>query len=210
MPGQQLSALFSSVGTEDDVIITVLDRQNNWTKSVHTLAWCKRFHTNVQLRVNNQHLAQGPVRTRRTRGNHPRNPTAEILNYEELHLNPKEVVATEELLFSYAQRSALATEIDLLSSGQEVQKNSSIKNLIPIWDEENQLLKHNSRIINYNPIILPYCYKTFCSGCTQKVWTQWTEFDTLQGKKEGLDYIGKTTSQESSLQMQLSKNYSSK
>ena len=155
VPGQQLSALFSSVGTEDDVIITVLDRQNNWTKSVHTLAWCRRFHTNVQLRVNNQHLAQGPVRTRRTRGNHPRNPAAEILNYEELHLNPKEVVATEELLFRYAQRSALATEIDLLSSGQEVQKNSSIKNLIPIWDEENQLLKHNSRIINYNPIILP-------------------------------------------------------
>ena len=155
VPGQQLSALFSSVGTEDDVILTVLDRQNNWTKSVHTLAWCRRFHTNVQLRVNNQHLAQGPVRTRRTRGNHPRNPAAEILNYEELHLNPKEVVATEELLFRYAQRSALATEIDLLSSGQEVQKNSSIKNLIPIWDEENQLLKHNSRIINYNPIILP-------------------------------------------------------
>ena len=82
-------------------------------------------------------------------------PNPKLLNYEELHLNPNEVVATEELLFRYAQRSALATEIDLLSSGQEVQKNSSIKNLIPIWDEENQLLKHNSRIINYNPIILP-------------------------------------------------------
>ena len=73
-------------------------------------------------------------------------PNPKLLNYEELHLNPNEVVATEELLFRYAQRSALATEIDLLSSGQEVQKNSSIKNLIPIWDEENQLLKHNSRI----------------------------------------------------------------
>ena len=158
--GRQLSVLFSSVhtgcvlGTEDDAIQSVLDRQNNWTKSVHTLAWCKRFHTNVQLRVN-QHLAQGPERTRRTRGNHPRNPAGTILNYEELHLSPKEIMETEELLFRYAQRSTLATEIELLNSGQEVQKNSSIKTLIPIWDEENQLLKHNSRIINYNPIILP-------------------------------------------------------
>ena len=33
--GQQLSALFSSVETEDDAIFTVLNRQNNWTKSVH-------------------------------------------------------------------------------------------------------------------------------------------------------------------------------
>ena len=29
-----------------------------------------------------------------------------------------------------------------------------------------------------------------------KVWSQWTNFDTLQGKKTDLDYIGKTTSEE--------------
>ena len=33
-----------------------------------------------------------------------------------------------------------------------------------------------------------------------KVWSQWTNFDTLQGKKTDLDYIGKTTSEESPLQ----------
>ena len=103
------------------------------------------------MRVNNI-LAQGQERTRRTRGNR-QNPAEP--NYNQLCLGPNEVLAIEELLFRYAQRSELAEEIELLSSGQEVPRNSSIKNLIPIWDEENQLLRHNSRIVNYKPIILP-------------------------------------------------------
>ena len=32
-PGQQLSVLFSSVGTEDEVIGSVLARQNHWTRT---------------------------------------------------------------------------------------------------------------------------------------------------------------------------------
>ena len=151
-PGQQLSVLFSSVGTEDEVIGSVLARQNHWTRSVHILAWCKRFYTNVRnLRVD-KNLAQGQERTRRTRGNR-QNPAEP--NYNQLCLGPNEVLAMEELLFRYAQRSELAEEIELLSSGQEVPRTSSIKNLIPIWDEENQLLRHNSRIVDYKPIILP-------------------------------------------------------
>ena len=103
------------------------------------------------MRVNNI-LAQGQERTRRTRGNR-QNPAEP--NYNQLCLGLNEVLAIEELLFRYAQRSELAEEIELLSSGQEVPRNSSIKNLIPVWDEENQLLRHNSRIVNYKPIILP-------------------------------------------------------
>ena len=139
-------------GTEDEVIGSVLARQNRWTRSVHILAWCKQFYTNVRLMRVNNILAQGQERTRRTRGNR-QNPAEP--NYNQLCLGLNEVLAIEELLFRYAQRSELAEEIELLSSGQEVPRNSSIKNLIPVWDEENQLLRHNSRIVNYKPIILP-------------------------------------------------------
>ena len=58
---------------------------------------------------------------------------------EVLHLSPDEIEATEEQLFRYAQGSEFAEEIALLSAGQEIQKNSSIKTLIPMWNEENAL-----------------------------------------------------------------------
>ena len=82
-PGRQLSVLFSSVGTEDEVIGSVLARQNHWTRSVHILAWCKRFYTNVRLMRVNNILAQGLERTRRTRGNR-QNPVEP--NYNQLCL----------------------------------------------------------------------------------------------------------------------------
>ena len=66
---------------------------------------------------------------------------------------------TENLLFQYAQKSQFASEIALLSEGSEIQNNSKIKTLIPIWDEEEELLRHNSRLIDYNPIILPKDHK---------------------------------------------------
>ena len=62
------------------------------------------------------------------------------INYEELQLHPEEIEATEEQLFRYAQRAEFAKEITLLNAGQEIQKNSSIKTLIPKWDEEKLLL----------------------------------------------------------------------
>ena len=94
-----------------------------------------------------------------------------------------------------------------MSSGQEVQKNSSIKTLIPMWDEENQLLKHNSRIINHNPINLPKNH--IVTKLLSRMYTR-TEFDNSQGKKIDLEYMGKTIIQERSLQMHLLKNHSSK
>ena len=93
------SRLFSG-GTEDEVIGSVLARQNRWTRSVHILAWCKQFYTNVRLMRVNNILAQGQERTRRTRGNR-QNPAEP--NYNQLCLGPNEVLAIEELLFRYAQ-----------------------------------------------------------------------------------------------------------
>ena len=93
------SRLFSG-GTEDEVIGSVLARQNRWTRSVHILAWCKQFYTNVRLMRVNNILAQGQERTRRTRGNR-QNPAEP--NYNQLCLGLNEVLAIEELLFRYAQ-----------------------------------------------------------------------------------------------------------
>ena len=61
------------------------------------------------------------------------------IHYEELHLFPEEIEATEEQLFRYAQGSEFAEEIASLSAGQEIQKNSSIQTLIRIGNEEKQL-----------------------------------------------------------------------
>ena len=76
-----------------------------------------------------------------------------------------------------------------------------------MWDEENQLLKHNSRIFNHNPIILPKNH--IVTKLLSRMYTR-TEFDNSQGKKIDLEYMGKTIIQERSLQMHLLKNHSSK
>ena len=61
----------------------------------------------------------------------------------------------EIVMFKYAQHQSFSEEIALLSEGEEIQKSSSIKNLIPYLDQKDKILRHNSRIMNYNPIIVP-------------------------------------------------------
>ena len=130
---------------KDNVIQNILDRFNDWQKSINIIAWCKKFITNLK----------NPTDTnkRLTRQSKKLKPTN--INYEELYLLPEEITAAEIFLFQYAQKTDFAEEIACLSEGLEIDKNSKIKTLIPKWDTEEQLLKHSSRIAGYNPIILP-------------------------------------------------------
>ena len=130
------------------MIKKLLDRQNNSRTTVKILSWCKRFYTNLKKRINHTRLisTQRTLRSksykpqkqkprRKNQGIHKNQKT----NYEELHLFPEEIEATEEQLFRYAQGSEFAEEIASLSAGQEIHKNSSIQTLIRIWNEEKQL-----------------------------------------------------------------------
>ena len=76
-------------------------------------------------------------------------------SYDELFLSPKEVTEVEHLFFRYSQSQEFAEEISILSQGGTISKNSSIKKLLPFWDEDMKVLKHQSRIVGYQPIILP-------------------------------------------------------
>ena len=166
MQAPQMNALFTSTEDEDNVIEDILDRQNNWRTTVRTLSWCKRFYANIKKRINQKRLASTKrnLRNRTNKNGNAQKGAPGIhrnqkINYEELHLHPEEIEATEEQLFRYAQEAEFMEEIKLSSSGQEIQKNSSIKTLIPKWDEEKLLLTHDSRIVGYNPIILPKDHK---------------------------------------------------
>ena len=156
MKGPQMNVLFTSGHEEDDMLKEVLDRHNNWKKSINIIAWIRRFWSNVKQKVDqqNQNKPSGQIRKMTLR--HPKKQKRAIqINYEDLYLNPEEVTDTENLLFKYAQSKEFAEEISLSSGGSEVPRNSKIKKLIPIWDEETGLLRHNSRIVDYKPIILP-------------------------------------------------------
>ena len=139
---------------DDDMIINVLGRHNNWRKSVNTLAWCKRYCANLKQKIQ-ENKERITTRSQKALRNVPKTKVKTKVNYDELILHPKEVTAMEKFLFQCAQRSQFATEISLLSDGLEIQPNSKIKTLIPIWDKEEELLRHDSRLMDYKPIILP-------------------------------------------------------
>ena len=132
---------------DDNFITGILDRHNNWSKSIKTLSWCYRFYVNLRQKVKQSK----EITTRRGRSKTSKNSKS-----EDLKLTPEEVTNIELLLFKFAQHNAFSEEITLLSGGaKEVQKGSEIKQLIPIWDEKDQILRHDSRIMHYKPIILP-------------------------------------------------------
>ena len=156
MKGPQMNVLFASVDEEDDMLKEVLDRHNNWKKSINIIAWIRRFWTNFKQKVDQRKKNKSSDQSRKMTLRHQRKQKKAIqINYEDLYLNSEEVTSTEDLLFKYAQSKEFANEISLLRGGSEVPKNSKIKKLLPIWDEETGLLKHNSRIVDYKPIILP-------------------------------------------------------
>ena len=160
--GPHMNVLFSTLDEEDDVIKSILEKTGHWRKSVHIIAWIRRFLKNAQQKVESGG-------TRNCMGQSGTNPTSKNMslrskskqkknlniNYDELYLHSSEVVNAEHILFKYAQSQEFAEEISTLSQGETISKNSSIRKLLPIWDEEEGLLKHNSRIIGYQPIILP-------------------------------------------------------
>ena len=172
MKGPQMNVLFASLDEEDDVIKDILDRHNNWKKSINIISWIRRFWTNfkVHQQRKNKATSESQKMTLRNKAKGKLMPAAMNkskqklmpaainriqINYDELYLNPEEVTSTENLLFKYAQSKEFAEEISILSDGSEVPKSSKIKTLLPIMDEESGLLKHKSRIVDYNPIILP-------------------------------------------------------
>ena len=162
MKAPQMNVLFASVDPDDDMLKEMLVRHNNWKKSVNVIAWIRRFWSSfthkVDQRTKNNSSSQNRKMTLRNTKKSTRllkNPKAIQLNFEDLYLSPEEVATAEALLFKYAQSREFAEEISSLSVGSEIPKNSKIKKLIPIWDEESGLLRHNSRIMDYKPIILP-------------------------------------------------------
>ena len=141
---------------EDDIIKNILDRHNNWKKTVKILSWCRRFCTIIKQKViENKGKRTTRQSQRKTSKNNAMARAKTTFDYKNYYLHPTEVTETENILFQYAQRCEFATEIALLSEGSEIPKDSKIKTLIPIWDKKEELLRHNSRIMNYQPIILP-------------------------------------------------------
>ena len=156
MKGPQMNVLFASVNEEDDVLKKVLERHNNWNKSVKIIAWIRRFWTNTKQKVDQQKQMKPSDQSRKMTLRQPKKQKKTTpINYEDFYLNPDERTRTEDLLFKYAQSQEFSNEISLLSTGLEIPKNSKIKKLLPIWDEDSGLLKHDSRIIGYLPTILP-------------------------------------------------------
>ena len=142
-------SLFSAIDDEANIINNVLKRYNNWRKCVNILAWCKRFCANARQKAR----TKSTTIQRKTRLVRKMSPK---INYDELHLQPTEVTAMENLLFRYAQSSEFVTEITNLKNNLEIPKDSKLKKLLPKWDNELELLLHSSRIAGYNPVILPY------------------------------------------------------
>ena len=54
MQGPHVNVLFASLDEEDDVINDILERHNNWRKSVNVIAWIRRFWTNFKNKVDQQ------------------------------------------------------------------------------------------------------------------------------------------------------------
>ena len=156
--GPHMNVLFSTLDEEDDVIKSILHKTGNYRKAVNIICWIRRFYK----RISEKQDANSPTANATTNNEKmslrsktkPRKRKTEI-NYDELFLHPEEVTNTENLLFKYAQSQEFAEEISKLSQGETISKNSSIKKLLPIWDGDMELLKHQSRIVGYQPIILP-------------------------------------------------------
>ena len=148
----QSNALFT-IG-KNNIIKDLLVKFNNWQKIIKIISWCRRFYMNLKKRVNEKESSQRPSRNTRQ----SKSPKTNLINeydYNNLQLTPEEIKSSEILLFKFAQHEIFAEEISLLSEGNEIQRSSSIKTLIPFLDKENDILRHNSRIQSYNPIILP-------------------------------------------------------
>ena len=157
--GPHMNILFTSLKEEDDVIKNILSRHNNWRKSVAIISWIRRFWKNgviaVGLRKSIAQPGTNLTNKKMSLRNHNKSKKKIKINYDEMSLSPEEFTSTEELLFKYAQSTQFSEEIALLSKGAEIPKTSCLKTLLPIWDQNMELLRHNSRIVGYQPIILP-------------------------------------------------------
>ena len=148
----QSNALFLE---KNNVIKDLLVKFNNWQKITKIIAWCKRFFINLKERLKGKQTSQTRS-TRNTRqSKRPKINVMKEFDYDSLQLTPEEIAKSEILLFRYAQHEIFAEEIMLLKEDKDIQRSSSIKTLIPYLDQEDDILRHNSRILNYNPIILP-------------------------------------------------------
>merc|ERR1712051_809691 len=127
-----MNVLFASVDEVDDVLKEVLDRHDNWKKSVNIIAWIRRFWSNLKQKVDQQKQNKSSDQSRKmTLRHHKKQKKPMQINYEDYYLNPEEVTSTEDLLFKYAQSGEFANEISLRSEGAEVPNNSKIKKLLP-------------------------------------------------------------------------------
>ena len=88
--------------------------------SVHTLtlSWCKRFHTNIQLRVNKNHLGQG----RENKMNSEKSTMESSRKILKMELNSKE----EHHLIPIWNKENNCHEIALLDSEEFQTQNYSI------------------------------------------------------------------------------------
>ena len=211
MKGPQMNVLFASVNEEDDVLKKVLERHNNWRKSVKTISWIRRFWTNTKQKVDQQKQMKPSDQSRKMTLRQPKKQKKTTpINYEDFYLNPDERTRTEDLLFKYAQSQEFSNEISLLSTGLEIPKNSKIKKLLPIWDEDSGLLKHDSRIIGYLPTILPKDHlvtKLFIHDIHKKFGHSGPTQTLHKVRKRVWITAGRQQIKKSHLQMQLQKKH---
>ena len=146
--GPHMNVLFSK-SDEEDVIKNILEKFNNWGKAIRIVGWIMRWRKNV---IRDQ-SCKTDLRSNFTLRSKQKKKLQ--ITYDELFLSPKEVTEVEHLFFRYSQSQEFAEEITILSEGGKISKNSSIKKLLPFWDEDMKVLKHQSRIVGYQPIILP-------------------------------------------------------
>ena len=146
---------------------TVLERFEKWRKIVNSLAYVRRFISNLRKRVSekNGFLPKNKFfinLKNRVKKCQKQNKSFKFTflehsgtSYDELFITPLEYNEAELWWFRLVQAKFYHKEISQLQAGLNLETHVELKTLLPFFDQETKLLKSDSRIPGYYPILLP-------------------------------------------------------
>ena len=174
---------FEANDKSDQKNIGLLYRKSSWQKIVRILAWIVRYVNRLRNRVQTRKklqelkvksenykfkLRKRTIKEPKLSKKEPEDskkvsvkmpPLKKILekdiNYEILKVSASESILSQLFLFRYCQFTRFSKQISCIRNGKELDKSDELHDLLPIWSDEEKILRSWVRDWGANLIILP-------------------------------------------------------
>ena len=174
---------FEANDKSDQKNIGLLYRKSSWQKIVRILAWIVRYVNRLRNRVQTRKklqelkvksenykfkLRKRTIKEPKLSKKEPEDskkvsvkmpPLKKILeediNYEILKVSASESILSQLFLFRYCQFTRFSKQISCIRNGKDLDKSDELHDLLPIWSDEEKILRSWVRDWGANLIILP-------------------------------------------------------